>query len=271
MLSPERKGRVTGSQAGAILGLSPWMTREDVIQEWLFGSIFVSNAATEYGSFHEEYALADLQLQIEGKCEPNQEFHIHREHNWLGCTPDGFVINKDDKAEYVIEIKCPFGLRNDEDPEFKLLEDMPHYYAQVQLEMYCTGVPRAVFFQWNRFKNNLQFIELDQQWIDENIPKLMQFMTEVDDRRATVGDDELLAGRYLAAKRAFDQAKELLDEAKEQLVQLAAGQKRKVGPVSVYPVTRKGSVSYAKVVKDHLPDLDLTPYTGEPSVSWVVK
>jgi hypothetical protein len=33
-------------------------------------------------------------------------------------------------------------------------------------------------------------------------------------------------------------------------------------------VERKGSVAYAKVVKDHLKDLDLNPYTGKPSEYW---
>ena len=33
-------------------------------------------------------------------------------------------------------------------------------------------------------------------------------------------------------------------------------------------VERKGSISYAKVVKDHLPDIDLEKYTGKPTNYW---
>jgi hypothetical protein len=35
--------------------------------------------------------------------------------------------------------------------------------------------------------------------------------------------------------------------------------------------TRAGSVSYAKVVADHLPNLDLTKYTGKPTSYWQVR
>ena len=33
-------------------------------------------------------------------------------------------------------------------------------------------------------------------------------------------------------------------------------------------VEKAGSVSYAKVVKEKLPDIDLTPWTGRPSQYW---
>ena len=35
--------------------------------------------------------------------------------------------------------------------------------------------------------------------------------------------------------------------------------------------TRAGSVSYAKVVKDHCPNVDLEPYRGKPSEALTVK
>ena len=55
------------------------------------------------------------------------------------------------------------------------------------------------------------------------------------------------------------------------MIEKAEGKKRIFGNVSAYPVERKGSVPYAKVLKEHLPDLDLEPYRGEPTTSWVVK
>ena len=33
-------------------------------------------------------------------------------------------------------------------------------------------------------------------------------------------------------------------------------------------VTREGAISYAKVVNDHLPKLDLEPYRGKPAQFW---
>ena len=266
MLSPERKNRVTGSQAGAILGLSPWKSREDVIQEWLHGSTFTGNAATEYGTFHEEHAVADLELFLGSKVFRNEKFFIHKNHDWLGCTPDGFH-----GEDYVVEVKCPFGLRDDQEPVFKSLEEQPHYYAQVQLEMICTGRSKAIFYQWNRYNHRIEFIDLDYEWVSDNVPKLKEFIKEVRQRQLELSDDEQLEMAFSNAQAAFNSAKNALDAIKSIMIEKANGSKRKFGSVSVYPQQRQGSVSYAKVVKEMLPELDLAPWTGEPSVTWIVK
>jgi len=266
-LSAERKGRVTGSQAGAILGLCPWKTREQVLKDWLYGSTFEGNAATEYGKFHEEHAFADLQLMQPDARLSNDEFVIDPHLKWLGCTPDGYI----DSEDAVIEIKCPFGLRDEKNPQFKSIHDQPHYYAQVQIEMLCTERSKCYFFQWNRFASQLEIVDLDPDWGKENLPKLYDFLNEVAERRLNLNDDELLATEYKRLKKAHDDAKAALEEHKEKLIKLANGVKRTFGDVSVYPVERKGSVSYSKIVKEHLSDIDTAPYTGKPSTSWVVK
>jgi putative phage-type endonuclease len=266
-LSAQRKGRVTGSQAGAILGLCPWRTREDVIRDWLYGSTFEGNAATEYGKFHEEHAFADLQLMYPNARLSNDEFVIADQDHWLGCTPDGYI----DSENAVIEIKCPFNLKDDENPQFKAIEDQPHYYAQVQIEMYCTGRDVCHFYQWNRFDSQLSIVNIDHPWLDDNLPKLAAFIIEVEQRRETMSDDEKLAIEYLELKKASDEANDALKNVKEALIKRANGVKRKFGNVSVYTVERKGSISYSKIVKEHLPDLDTSPYMGKPSTSWVVK
>jgi len=40
---------------------------------------------------------------------------------------------------------------------------------------------------------------------------------------------------------------------------------------NLYKTVKKGSVSYSKVVKEHLKDLDLEPYRGAESEYWSVK
>jgi len=266
-LSALRKGRVTGSQAGAILGLCPWRTRERVIQDWLYGSTFEGNAATDYGKFHEEHAFADLQLMYPDARLSNDEFVIAEHDEFIGCTPDGYI----DSDNAVIEIKCPFGLKDDEEPEFKTIEEMPHYYAQCQIEMYCTGRDKCYFYQWNRFSSSLKVVNLDNKWLNENLPKLAAFITEVEQRRESMGDDDQLAQEYIELKAAFESAKTALDAKKDELIKKANGVKRKFGPLSVYPVNRKGSISYKRIVEDHLPDLDTSLYVGKPSSTWMIK
>ena len=265
-LSPKRKHRVTGSQAGAILGLSPFMSREDVMQEWLHGSTFTGNAATEYGTFHEDYALADLCLETSEHIEKNEEFFIHPDWTWLGATPDGFI-----GTDAVVEIKCPFNLRDKEEPDFKSINDMPHYYAQIQIEMFCTGRKRCYFYQWTRTHSQLEIVDFDQQWFDDNLVTLRDFIADFESRKASISDDEQLAAEYIAAKQALDDAKSAVDKIKSKMIERADGKKRKFGSLSVYPVHRKGSVALAQIIKDHLPDFDIEPYRGAPSTSWVVK
>ena len=261
----QRKRKVTGSQAGAILGDCPWRSRDDVMNDWLYGSDFKGNAATEYGNFHEPQAIADFELATGitvGKCG----FYVHPEYDWLGASPDGLIVN-----DSVLEVKCPFGFRDNENPEFKNLKDQPHYYAQVQLQMACTGRKKAYFYQWNRFSSHLEVIDYDDDYIQSIIPKLLGFIDEFKERQKELESDKFLAVQYHFLKSEADAAIDLLEKHKKLMIEKASGKKRKFGDVSVYPVERKGSVAYSKAIKELMPDADLEQWRGKSSVSWVVK
>jgi len=167
-----RKGRVTGSQIGAILGVNPWSSTKDAMRSILGQSTFTGNVATEYGSRNEENAVFDFELET-GITIKECGFIVHPEYNWLGASPDGLI-----GADAIAEIKCPFGLREKPDPEFKSLAHMPHYYAQVQYEMFCSERTTAYFIQWNRFKFDTEMVFFSQQYIDKTLPKLKEFHDE---------------------------------------------------------------------------------------------
>src|SRR6056297_733526 len=81
------------------------------------------------------------------------------------------------------------------------------------------------------------------------------------------GDLSALRSGYLDAKQAEENAKAARAQAGE-LIKAALQQEgvtdMDVDDGSVKLSTRAGSVAYAKVVKDHLPDVDLEPYRGVP-------
>jgi len=164
-----RKGRVTGSQIGAILGVNPWSSTKDAMRSILGQSTFTGNVATEYGSRNEENAVFDFELET-GITIKKCGFIVHPEYDWLGASPDGLI-----GADAIAEIKCPFGLRENPDPEFKSLAHLPHYYAQVQYEMFCSERTTAYFIQWNRFKFETEMVFFSQQYIDKTLPKLKEF------------------------------------------------------------------------------------------------
>lgn len=172
-----RKAKITGSVSGAILGLNPYMTPEAVMRRLVRDyhgqeSEFTGNIATEYGQNHEPLALIDY-INKTGNAVDEVGFFVHPVYDWLGASPDGIVNN-----ETVLEIKCPFSLRNELLPQFKSIESQPHYYAQLQLEMACTGKEQAHFYQWNQYADSLEIVPFNQQWFNDNLPKLKAFYDE---------------------------------------------------------------------------------------------
>lgn len=278
----KRKGRVTGSAVGAILGLNPWQTDDDVLRRMVrdyhgADSEFKGNAATAHGTFYESNAIFDYEVSM-GKTVVETGFHTVS--HWLGASPDGLI---DDDG--IIEVKCPYGLRSHPEPLplMKRIDEQPHYFAQVQIELYCTNRKWCDFFQWTPNGSMIERVYRDDQWIKENLPKLRRFhnryLSELDNPAhleakevvLDTSEDQFLAERYRAAKEQVELANNELELAKQELIERANGNKAKCFGLSIFPVTRSGSVSYAKVVKDHCPDVDLAPYTGKPSTSWTIR
>lgn len=272
-----RKGKVTGSMVGAILGKNPWMSAEDAMRTMVRDyhnaeKEFTGNVATEYGTQFESYAQGDFEMES-GLNVNETGFHVHPDLDWLGASPDGLI---DDDA--VLEIKCPYGKRDSN--EFSSIYEQPHYYAQTQIEMFCTGRKKTYFYQWSSKGSRLETVDFSQVWIDENLPILNKFydryLDEISNEKHLVDlvqskDAQDQADRYRKAREVLDVAKKEMEAAKKELIEIAGGKKTNVSGLLVYPINKKGSVKYAQVVKEHLPELDLTPYMGKASKSWGIK
>ena len=129
-----RKGRVTASMVGAILGVSPNLSRAGAMRRMVRDAHgaepeFTGNIATQYGENNEAGAIAEYQMETGRTVNPVG--FVTRE-DWAGCSPDGLI--GDDGG---LEVKCPFGKRKEGD--LKPLDDQPHYYAQVQFSLWVTG------------------------------------------------------------------------------------------------------------------------------------
>jgi len=281
-LSPEwfeaRRGRVTGSIVGAILGLSPFMTRSDVMRMMVRDREgaereFTGNAATAWGSVNEAVALGEYEIETGHDVHPAPFVPFE---DWLGASPDGFVGKKG-----LVEFKCPYGIRNDPSPIFKSLAEQPHYYAQCQIELFVTKREWLHFMQWTPHGFRYETVRTDTDWLDENLPKLRQFHAEYLDEPA---DDHLLpkrveidtpeAHRMIAE---YDQLAEAIDNAEQRKKDLLAQIVEKCGAKNalfagrkVTQVERTGSISYAKIVKEKLPGIDTAPYAGKPVSFWRV-
>jgi putative phage-type endonuclease len=279
--SPEwfakRTGKITGSNIGAILGCDPFRKPKDILRAMVRAhhkaeSEFNGNIATDYGVKFQPFAQADFELES-GLDVTETGFHVHPEHEWLGASPDGLV-----GSDEVIEIKCPYGKRDSKD--FKSFTIQPHYFAQMQIELFCTGRSKCYFYQWSPVGSLLEVVDFSQLWINESLPKLKAFhdlyLSELDNEAhladlVQTKEAQSIADEYTKAKAAMESAKLAMDEAKKKLIAVADGKKTNVSGLLVYPIERKGSISYSKAIKDLLPDADLTKYTGKPSNSWGIR
>jgi len=263
----DRKGRLTASIAGAVLGDSPWMTREDALQIVAHGKKTPENPAMQYGVEYEPHAAEALVKHWNRLWNGEQElepcgFVTDPDRPWLGASPDGRL------GYYNVEIKCPYGLRSDPEPEFKSIYDQPHYYAQVQVQMRCTGLFRTIFWQWSPFGYRLETVNWDQRWWDQALPQFEEFMRDVAMRKTE--DLTEIWEEYEAALFDVERAKERLEESKAKMISHCNGNSRQIGPYKVTHVKSKGSISYAKLVKDHCPDVDVEPYRGKDKEFWKI-
>lgn len=171
-----RGGRITGSAVGAILGLSPFAKPYDVMRRMVrdyYGlpAEFTGNVATQWGTLHEAGAVAEYEMITARVVKP--AYFVTYE-DWLGASPDGYVSEKG-----LIEVKCPFGLRHEFAPvKFKMAKEQPHYYAQMQIQLFVTDREWCDFWQWVPSDNNLERVHRDQRYIDTMLKGLRAFYNE---------------------------------------------------------------------------------------------
>lgn len=271
-----RKGLVTASSVGAILNIDPNRNREDVVRQMVrdyHGAEreFNGNVATEYGTFHEYGALVDYQMETGNRAET---CGFYSRDNWIGASPDALV-----GSDGLLEIKCPYRLRASEG-EHRSINEQPHYYAQVQVQLYVTGRKWCDFYQWAPKLTMMERVYANEAWVEQFIPELLDFYyhmigeffnkahlqplrREIETPHAAKllkEYDEVCDQLNFAVSRK----KEILDE----LVQIAKERDALVCGRKLTRVEKEGAVSYSQVVKNHCPNVDLEPYRGEPSIYW---
>lgn len=273
----KRKGRVTGSAVGAILGMNPWMTQDDVMRRMVreyhgAESEFQGNAATAYGQAHEDQAIFDYQLETGLDV---QECGFFEYGDWLGASPDGLV-----GKNAVIEVKCPYSLRNG--GEYKTAGMQAHYYAQMQIEMLCTGRTVCHFWQWSPVQAPLlEIVPMDSEWLEASLPELRAFherylqeiknpAKHLEPKRPQVDNQKarMLLEEIDNLSDSIDMATERKKEAMAELVALCGERNAEVCGRLLTSGERQGSVNYSKIVKEHCPTVDVEPYRGKGSSYW---
>lgn len=271
-----RSQLLTGSRIAAALGVSPFQTREGLLQEMCKEAIGIfvnaSNPMMQWGNDHEEEARSAASFQL-GMAFEVPGFVTNSAYPMLGYSPDG--IHWDNRL--LLELKCPWGIRNDNPPVFKELEDLTHYWHQCQMGMLVCDLDEAWLIQWTPYGLHDIHIPRDPDYWSEIREAVESFCAELADRLAddeymdtlSMRDDRewLLATEdFKMAKQLADHAAAKADEAKARLLELAPRGGHGNG-VKVSRVVTKGRVDYAAAIKKLVPEADLAPFTKPDSES----
>jgi len=164
-----RNGRVTASAIGAIMGYNPYSTREDEMLRMLkIGKKFEGNVATEWGTFSESGAISEFTMEMGLTVEPAPFVMFE---DWMGASPDGYVSDG-----RLIEVKCPYSKRNG--GEFRSITEQMHYFAQIQMQLFCTKKEECYFFQWSPHGTRLEIVKRDESFIKDMLIEARVFYEE---------------------------------------------------------------------------------------------
>ena len=280
----QRKRRVTGSMAGAALGLSPWCSRDEAMRRLVRDAIGAPSEETEFaraimdhGTYAEAGSIFDFELETGLKVTPAPFVPIE---DWSGCSVDGYVSDGG-----ILEIKNPWSKRKDEVPVFKSLSEQPHYECQVYLGMYATGRKHAHFYQKAPNGSRHEIIDYDPAYIADILPRLRQFHAEMLHEIEHNAEEHLAPLRVTidtpeAAKMVleYDEILESLERLTErkadllaEMVALSKERNALVGGRKLTLVKREGSVSYKRALDHYAPGADTSAFKGKPSQSWQLK
>lgn len=275
----QRVGKITGSRVSSILGMSKFGNREsvlrDMVREYLgLPSEFAGNIATRHGEAHEDEAIAVYERQT-GAFVVSVGFVPHPTIEWLGASPDGLV-----STDGMVEVKCPFKA------VYRHIDERPDYYAQIQLQLACTGRAWCDFVVWVDGEITISRVDADAQWLEKNTQALSEFYLDykeiISDREKAeiyAGDQArtdaewlATAARYREIKAQIDELTASLDDAKADLIELSAGASAKGGGITLSASERKGSINYTNAIKGlGLDASQFEAYRGKPSKTFTIK
>lgn len=175
---------ITASKAAALVGVHPWMGRNEALEEILhktkgWGKQKPMNdfakRATEYGIYHEKHAVEAFTKATGIRVEEGGLW-IDPTDESKSASPDGVEWSKKKNIPLtVLEVKCPYTWGKHWDQEIPPDYHMP----QVQLQMQAVGVHTAYFVAWSEERLRVWEIGRSRKYLEWLNRSLEEVKTQV--------------------------------------------------------------------------------------------
>ncbi|CAH1270905.1 Hypp4506 [Branchiostoma lanceolatum] len=179
-----RAGRITASNFKTAVRTNPDNPSISLIKRICYPNAYkFSTTATRWGCQHESTAISsykEVQLKSHDCLTVGESgFHIHKEHSFLGASPDALVTCKC-CGEGLLEVKCPMCVKDKsilseaDQRQFCLelreqtlqLKQSHPYYFQVQAQLACTGRKYCDFVVWRGEGKTTQELHIERIYPD---------------------------------------------------------------------------------------------------------
>ena len=186
-----RKGKLTASNIGAVLGLCPWTSRLQAFNraagiDKFLGKEFndalgrpcepnpflrfvcgVGNDATRYGTANEPNGILAYSAHT-GNMVQNTGLHVHKDTDWLAGSPDGVI-----GEEGLLEVKCPYWPKKDGSRVHK--EIPTYYYMQMNMCMECADREWCDYMCWSPQGYKIYRVTRDRELHEKMMPHYLKF------------------------------------------------------------------------------------------------
>lgn len=136
-----RRGRITASEVGAILGLHPTRTPFDAWESITGRSTFRGNESTAWGDRLEPQILAFVSREYDAPVVPGET--VLRDE-WAAATPDGYLLGSDGVPVALVEAKAVGKWKISDWRDADGWRVPLYVEAQVRFQSFVTGVGEAV-------------------------------------------------------------------------------------------------------------------------------
>lgn len=268
-----RRAGIGSSDAGIIMGVSPWRTPYELWNDKVYGSSQEQNSSMKRGNELEPVARSWFENTMNVCLFPKNK--IHETHEWVRASLDGMDIEE----TMAVEFKCP----NQADHLVALNKKIPEkYIPQVQHQLLVTGLPGMYYCSFDGQDGVIVEVARDDSYIESMFSEEKKFwdmvnsktppaLTERDFIPMDTNQEWIkLCSKWRKAKRLADRTKEKEQEIRDQMLMLCKGRNAQGNGLKISRSRVEGHVNWAKLRQDY-PDVPIDQYRKNSYDKWSIR